>query len=567
MITCKICIEDRNYKNWQLYLDGTLDKVDAPDKFCPIKSKLFSGDVFTLNTKNGEVSLLHSVLQASTNIPGVLVLSGITYGRKGKKMLYKLIPDDRRLPIFLAGKEIKKMSHSKYVVNNYVVFKYSNWDNKHPHGTLLNTLGTVESLDNFYEYQLYCKSLYASIQEFSRDTSRVLKKKSEDEYIDQIMSTYENIEDRLHYNVISIDPVNSKDFDDAMSIQIMNDNKYIISIYISNVSIWLDALGLWESFSERISTIYLPDRKRPMLPTCLADCLCSLIENLRRFTVTCDVEITDNKITNISYKNTLIRVKKNYRYEETDMHNDNVYQTMLSKVKILSKKHRFVRNVTDSHDVVAYLMILMNYYTAKEMINSKNGIYRSAVLGKEPELPEELPDEFVKFIKIWNSSGGQYVTYCDDIKHDILDLDSYVHVTSPIRRLPDLLNIIILQKNLGLTTLTDNASDFYNHWLNRLEYINTTMRAIRRVQVDCNLLHYVMTNENVLDKVYDGNIFDMIRRNDGLYQYICYIPEIKLVSRLTVREEMAEYKDIKLKLYIFIDEDRLQRKIRIQMIS
>ena len=94
------------------------------------------------------------------------------------------------------------MSHSKYVVNNYVVFKYSNWDNKHPHGTLLNTLGTVESLDNFYEYQLYCKSLYASIQEFSRDTSRVLKKKSEDEYIDQIMSTYENIEDRLDYNVI-----------------------------------------------------------------------------------------------------------------------------------------------------------------------------------------------------------------------------------------------------------------------------------------------------------------------------------------------------------------------------
>ena len=96
------------------------------------------------------------------------------------------------------------------------------------------------------------------------------------------MSTYENIEDRLDYNVISIDPVNSKDFDDAMSIQIINDNKYIISIYISNVSIWLDALGLWESFSERISTIYLPDRKRPMLPTCLADCLCSLIENLRR---------------------------------------------------------------------------------------------------------------------------------------------------------------------------------------------------------------------------------------------------------------------------------------------
>ena len=208
----------------------------------------------------------------------------------------------------------------------------------------------------------------------------------------------------------------------------------------------------------------------------------------------------------------------------------------------------------------------MNYYSAKEMIKQKNGVYRSAVLGNVPTLPDELPDEFVKFIKIWNSSGGQYVTYSDDITHDILDLDSYIHVTSPIRRLPDLLNIIKIQQNLNLTTLTENASTFYNYWVSRLEYINTTMRAIRKVQVDCNLLHYVMTNENVLDKVYDGNIFDMIRRNDGLYQYICYIPEIKLVSRLTVREEMTEYQGIKLKLYIFVDEDRLQKKIRIQMI-
>ena len=137
-------------------------------------------------------------------------------------------------------------------------------------------------------------------------------------------------------------------------------------------------------------------------------------------------------------------------------------------------------------------------------------------------------------------------------------------------------NFAVFESNLGANyladytngnlTLTDNSNTFYDYWVGRLDYINTTMRAIRKVQVDCNLLHYVMTNENVLDKVYDGNIFDMIRRNDGLFQYICYIPEIKLVSRLTVREEMKEYEGIKLKLYIFVDEDRLQKKIRIQMI-
>ena len=129
-----------------------------------------------------------------------------------------------------------------------------------------------------------------------------------------------------------------------------------------------------------------------------------------------------------------------------------------------------------------------------------------------------------------------------------------------------LLNIIKIQQNLNITSLTENASTFYDYWVGRLDYINTTMRAIRKVQVDCNLLHYVMTNNDVLDKVYDGNIFDMIRRNDGLFQYICYIPEIKLVSRITVREEMTEFQGIKLKLYIFVDEDRLQKKIRLQML-
>ena len=32
-----------------------------------------------------------------------------------------------------------------------------------------------------------------------------------------------------------------------------------------------DHLNIWESFSRRVSTIYLPDRKRPMLPTILSD--------------------------------------------------------------------------------------------------------------------------------------------------------------------------------------------------------------------------------------------------------------------------------------------------------
>ena len=70
-------------------------------------------------------------------------------------------------------------------------------------------------------------------------------------------------------------------------------------------------MGLWDSFSDRISTIYLPDRKRPMLPTVLSDALCSLQEGRWRFALALNIYIDeDGKIYDTEYTNTCIKVKK-----------------------------------------------------------------------------------------------------------------------------------------------------------------------------------------------------------------------------------------------------------------
>ena len=94
---------------------------------------------------------------------------------------------------------------------------------------------------------------------------------------------------------------------------------------------------------------------------------------------------------------------------------------------------------------------------------------------------------------MWNSSGGQYVNYENITSHDMLQLDAYVHITSPIRRLVDLLNIMIIQESLNLMKLDGKKLEFYNKWTNdtAVEYINKTMRSIRRVQNDCNLFKYM----------------------------------------------------------------------------
>jgi len=541
----------------------------------PVETKMFNNDVFIM--VDSEVTIVHSTVRVSDSLAGVLVLKGNkTYGRsKNGKLFYKCIPDDIRIPAFLVPYEMKNMGFSKVFQNLYITFHFSEWTDKHPYGVLVQVIGPVDVLDNFYEYQLYCKSLNASIQKFTKDTSKALKNQPHDAFIENISARYPRIEDRTNgFNVFTIDPLNSVDFDDGFSIKLLDNGQTMLSIYIANVTLWMDILGLWDSFSRRISTIYLPDRKRPMLPTILSDCLCSLQENTTRLAFVMDVFIEgegrDINIMDIKYSNCKIRVYKNYCYESSDLLGNENYQQLFSLSNQLCRKYRYINNVRNSHEVVSYLMILMNYHTAKDLVAKKSGICRSTVVKKGVQVPEDLPEDVGKFIKIWNSSAGQYLDVSllksDDVfSHDIMEMDAYIHITSPIRRLVDLLNMIKIQQVNDILKMSDDALAFYDKWIGDLEYINTTMRSIRKIQSDCSLLDICNNDPNVMRKSYDGYAFDKITRNDGLFQYIVYLPELKLTSRVTMHENLDNYQAGKYKLYLFNDEENFKKKIRLQL--
>jgi exoribonuclease R len=598
----KIQIVDRVYSKWTFYNMSDFKEVELPS-INPIELKMFSNDVFSLDEKReGQIEILHSSIKTGTNIPAVLVLkNNKTYGRSSKngKLLYKCIPDDMRLPHFLIPYEIKSMGFSKVFMNQYITFDFAEWTEKHPIGVIKQLIGTVDILDNFYEYQLYCKSLNASIQKFNKDTSKALKNigsetDSHNTFIENVCNKYSSIEDRTDkdvWTIFTIDSSTCLDFDDAFSIKELGEQNCVqLSIYIANVTIWLDVLNLWESFSRRISTIYLPDRRRPMLPTILSDCLCSLQSKNTRIAFVMDIFIdnTTSDIRKITYSNCKIRVCKNYSYEESDLLISPHYKLLLDITKMLSKKYKYINNIRNSHDIVSYLMIFMNYYTAKEFLGERNhgsaksgtcssggggGIFRYTIMNKNIVIPDHLPENVAKYVKIWNSSAGQYV-YLDSnntdtsthaLSHELLEMDAYIHITSPIRRLVDLLNMIQFQKNKNMIQLSENAMQFYSNWLNDLDYINNTMRCIRRVQTDCSLLHLCSTSNDVMEKMYDGYIFDKITRNDGLFQYIVYLSDIQMASRVTLREEFDNYTKHKFKLYLFNDEENLKKKIRLQL--
>ena len=551
MSLCKINIQDRNYTSWDLVNAKSLKPLEDPLDICPIKLKLFNQDIFS------QVEVIDSPTRSMKYIPGVLVLEGNRmYGKiKRNRYYYRVVPDDRCLPEFLMAYS-PKIGFEKKQKNKYVLFRFKEWYEKHPICTNIQTIGDIGILENFYEYQLYCKGLYVSIKDFTKKT----KLKPEEILIKEIREKYE-VEDRLDWEVISIDPLNSKDFDDAFGMVDKGDT-ILLSIYISNVSFWMDILDLWDSFTNRIATIYLPDKKHPMLPIILSDSLCSLQENKIRFAFTMDILIDKNnyEILETKFINTCIKVTKNLRYDTEEQENYPLYKKMFRFIKCMSKRYKYIDQLDSSHDIVAYTMILMNYMVAKEFMKHKTGIFRTAKLG---ETPENVPDNIKKFLKMWSSKGGKYVKYENVSGHDMLGLEAYVHITSPIRRLVDLLNIIELQDILGLCSL---GMPFYKRWIEKIEYINITMRSIRKVQNDCALLNLCVTDESIIKKIHVGFIIDKIQKDD-LYKYMVYFPEIKMVNRFTSRYDKENLSKQNFRLFIFLDEINLREKIRIELVD
>lgn len=591
----KIILNDNKYNIWSIYDANTLIEITNDNNyyryikdFNPLFYKLFSEDTFEID-ENNKFSLTHSIIRSLQVMPGVLKLTEQTYGTTSSninnipssrrdKLYYKCIPDDKRIPIFLIPYQENKLNFFKNKVNKYVLFTFNKWNDKHPVGKLIQTIGDVADLVNFYEYQLYCKSLNASINSFTKATSNALKQHAGKLYISEIMSIYKNIENRLTEEIITIDPQNSLDFDDAISIKYIDNemsNEYIVSIYISNVPIWIDYLNLWESFSNRISTIYLPDRKRPMLPTILSDSLCSLQENEGRLAFCMDLHIKDNIIKKISFKNTLIKVSRNFIYEEEDLINNNMYKNLLKFTHFLSKQYKYMSHIKSSHDLISYYMILMNYECSKFMAEYKNGIYRSVNTKSEnpisipKDMPTDLPKDVSNFIKIWNCSSSQYMLYDNNLSHALIGngLDTYLHITSPIRRLVDLLNIMKIQENLNIIQFKKTSTIFYSYWESKLDYINTTMRSIRKIQNDCYLLDLCIKKPEIMNDIYEGYLFDKIKRNDGLYKYMVYLPFYNMVSSIILKTSLVNYNKVSFKLYLFTNEATFKRKIRLQLID
>jgi exoribonuclease R len=585
----KILIKDRDYTDWcfenTLTENMSYDKI--PNNFCPLKQKLFDRDIIQFIDGENTIKLIESPIRKKEQIAGILILKNQkTYAQstanlkqKSNKLLYKCIPNDKSLPHFLIPYEIK-LGFSKHIINKYVVFQFDKWIGTHPEGVLILTIGDVNIPEHFYDYQLHSKKLNYSIKNLISVVQKLCQKYSAHEsIIEEILQNPNfNIQDRRNDTcpIFTIDPKNSTDFDDAFSINQISESAFKVSIYISNVFFWIEHFQLWTHLSKRTSTIYLPNKRHLMLPSTLSDSLCPLKEKQSRFAFVMSFEINEEGQINPDatiFENVLIKVKQNYIYEDTALLNNKNYKQLFI---LMQKNDTAIKN---SHDLISSIMVYMNTECAKQLSQRKIGIFRSSNIIDKLRASESklkyMPNDTKMVIQYWANSHGEYTLFDNCKKHEIIDKLEYTHITSPIRRLPDLINQTLFFHFVLKGSLSIEANNFIQTNMNNLEYINCDMRSIRKIQIESDLVNYCFLNPDTMNKIYSGIIFDKNTvshyQNEKPYSGFSYMVHLtlckktgkKMIVKLKSDEDLENYKEYQFRIFLFEDETTLEKKIKI----
>ena len=281
--------------------------------------------------------------------------------------------------------------------------------------------------------------------------------------------TGKGYEDLCHLNIFTIDGADTLDFDDALSVDFQDDYMQV-GIHITDVSSVVDTDSILEYEALlRGSSLYLPRRQIPMFPPGLSHERLSLKKDDERQALSLLVNFDMNgNIFDYRFVPSIIRIREQMTYDQVnsiyETENDTIYHHLfrlaqkrkrerveqgalilsLPELNISVDKNssidiRLVSQETPSRTIVAEMMILYNWLAARFCRdNHIPTIYRGQ---KEPG--EKLPLEDTGYVYYVFRQRRKLYPLIIDVEphpHAGLGLDSYINVTSPIRRYFDLVS-------------------------------------------------------------------------------------------------------------------------------
>lgn len=405
-----------------------------------------------------------------------------------------------------------------------------------PLGTLLKIdnktdeiVEVLGSIDDVWVDEKISLALYDKHDEFSSTCEN--EAKSYGDLVDKSM--YPNRVDLTNLNFCTIDPIDAKDFDDAVYFDSKNKTLYIAIADVSEYVLPYSATDKEAKF--RGFSIYFPHRSVPMLPRNLSENICSLKPNLDRLAFCFKITLDDdfNAVKEELFKavinskvrfnyNEVDEILKTKKYKNKEILNMllNLHKTTLNLRKIRLKKGfdfhtkdlritldengnlkstRFETS-TPSHDLIEDCMLLANKAAAKRI---ERGIFRNhaamdhkkiellmmdlASIGIDAKFDKNIVKmvsniqgiaddmhirEEVDKLTIKAQKKAEYAPLPEG--HFGLGFDDYTHFTSPIRRYSDLILHRLLKADL------DGDEKFFNYLLLNIDETCVSLNKLER---------------------------------------------------------------------------------------
>ena len=415
---------------------------------------------------------------------------------KSGRPFLRVVPDDPRMVHDIMVPPARDVGR-KARDGDKVVVELGKWDSPHasPQGTITEVLGPptgegVDMLSVLRQYDLPLKFPRKVLQEARRFGAEITRR------------DLKGRKDCREASVITIDPADAKDFDDAFSLERVDPKRWRLCVHIADVSHYVKpGSALDDEARKRGNSTYLVDRVIPMLPEALSNELCSLKPEVERLTKCVDFLIsTDGKVQRTRFYPAVIDSQRRYSYEEAlavlrGKAGDGL-DRMLQDAGRLAQKIRkrrfkagsleldfpeskirldergriaridFVEN-DESHQLIEEFMLLANEAVAGRLMKQKRSTlyrvheppsperlqgYREDVLGRDVECGNlETPGEVQKLLrrleglvigpalKIGLLRSLMRARYAaEPLGHYGLAKEKYTHFTSPIRRYTDL---------------------------------------------------------------------------------------------------------------------------------
>ena len=303
------------------------NKGDRPDVFIPPRAlngamnndRVLARIDNDTHGKKPEGEILRIIVHANNKVVGVFHQSG---------EFAFVTPDDKRI-----GQDVYVM---KRHFNNAkdgqkVVVEITEWpqNNRKAEGKVTEVLGNLGDVGLEILSIIKQNDLPLTFPEEVLDASyKVPKtiKKSE-------LNGRRDLRDR---SVVTVDGEDAKDLDDAVYVEKLNSNEYLLGVYIADVSYYVTENSVLDREARaRGTSVYLVDRVLPMLPERLSNGICSLNAGEDRLSMACEMHINgEGKVLNYEIFPAVINVRHRLSY--------NIVRAMLAGDAELCAKYKDV---------------------------------------------------------------------------------------------------------------------------------------------------------------------------------------------------------------------------------